>query len=98
MSVERKPALRNYIASWFRPKPYPQPDIERLQRCVDELALASEIAYPSLFGLGPRRYRIGWLHDAQTVADFYARVWFRDGIDAELFALEAAIAEESVPV
>ena len=83
------------ILDWFRPTPTPEPDLERIRRLIDNVEHAANIVSPPMFGK-PRRWIVRYLGDAQVIADFYASTWFRDSLDAELFALEAAIAEESV--
>lgn len=68
--------------------PRPEPDWQAL---VDAVDLAADIASPPLFGR-PTRHIATHRWAAQIVSDFYNRVWFIEAIDAELFALDAALA------
>jgi hypothetical protein len=69
-----------------------------LQHLVDNLDLAADIVRPQGFGLGPRAHLVidnpfmPPLMAAKIIASGYAQGEWGDGIDGELFALEAAIA------
>ncbi len=79
--------------AWLLPKPVP--DEDRIWGAIGDLALAVAIVTDS----PPKEYsrNMGPLTVARILLDFYIIdcTWMREEIDAELFALEAVVAEET---